>query len=176
MRRRISSTMKVIAFIPTFSILNTRERLQLFLVENVLIVLVLLSHFVLWNTNIKVNWPFYINIFHHSSLFRLSFGALAQYHFSLPLLFLFSSSTNSNTIGALLSATFCILSLLCRVCKAWRYWFEETTAYLLFPFDILITIITILWEISNCHQQTKAKLHSFMEAIIQGRLSKTTDN
>ena len=178
MRRRIRSTMKIIGFIPTFSILNTLpcERLQLFLLEDVLIELVLISHFVVWNTNIKFNWPFRIHIFHHSSLFLLSFEALAQYHFSLPLLFFSLPVTNSNTTGALLSVTFCILSLLCSAFKASRYWFVETTAYFLFPFDVLMKITTILWEISNYHPQTKAQLHSFVEAIIERRLSKITDN
>ena len=82
--------------------------------------------------------------------------------FSLPV-------TNTNTTGALFSATFYILSLLCSVCNASSYCFIETTADFLSPFDILMKITTILWEISNCHQQNKAQLHSFMEAIIQGR-------
>jgi hypothetical protein len=49
--------MKIIAFIPTLSILNTLpcERLQPFLVEDVLILLMFLSHFVVWNTNTKFN-------------------------------------------------------------------------------------------------------------------------
>lgn len=115
---------------------------------------------------------------HFSSQFLVS--AFVWISGTIPLLtaasfFLFHSPT-VNTTGALLSATFCILSLLCSVCKASRYCFVETTAYFLFPVDILMTVITILWEISNCHQQTKAQMHSYIEAIIQGRLNKTTDN
>lgn len=78
--------------------------------------------------------------------------------------------------SALFSGTFCILPLWFSVCKVSCYCFAETAACLLFPFDILMAIITIFWEIINYHQQTKAQLHSFMEAIIQGRLNKTTDN
>jgi hypothetical protein len=93
----------------------------------------------------------------------------------LPLLFSLPVTSN-NTTSALFSATFCMLSLLCSVCKASSYCSVETPAYFLFPFDILMTIFTILWEISNCHQQTRAQLHSFMEAIVQNRLNKTNDN